>query len=369
MINWKEHLYQAWLMAWSEYTERIRWKKAGQRGSGLPRVFYGHKHIPMGSEKASGGIIKCQDLQKSFPNHLKDPNLLYLVSSALPVNVQYIVRHALRCGGKLVWNQNGVAYPAWHGPGWEKTNAPMKRLMHSADYVVYQSRFCKEGADKYLGPFQGEYRILYNPVDTEIFVPATEKAASLRLLLTGSHHHFYRVQRVIEALALLIGEIPEVTLSIAGRYVWQTKQEEALQEAEELAKRLGVTDHVEFLGAYSQEQAVGLLQNAHILIHPKYNDPCPRLVVEGMACGLPVVYSASGGVPELVGEEAGVGINAPLDWQADHPPKAEDICQAVLQIWSDYTVYSQAARSRAVARFDLQFWLRQHKEIFEKVML
>ena len=49
----------------------------------------------------------------------------------------------------------------------------------------------------------------------------------------------------------------------------------------------------------------------------------PTVVLEALASGLPVVYSASGGTPELVGDDAGVGVPAPLDWEQDHPPAPE----------------------------------------------
>lgn len=364
---WKELLYQAWLLTKSEYVEPQRWVR--MQHDNVPRVFYGYDALPASSDKAAGGIIKCQDLQKAFPNHPQGGNVLYLVSSALPVNAAHIVRHALRRGIKVVWNQNGVAYPGWHGPGWEKTNASMKVLLHRADYVIYQSRFCKESADKYLGTFARKSEILYNPVDTGVFVPAEKKKSGMRLLLAGSHHHFYRVQKVIEALPFLIADHPDLVLLIAGRYMWRASQEDALREATTLADRLGVRHHIEFSGAYSQMQAVKLFRKAHILIHSKYNDPCPRLVAEAMACGLPVVYSASGGVPELVGDTAGIGIPAPLDWEMDHPPQVEDICAAVLQIWANYSEYSRAARNRAETLLDVLPWLQRHEKIFNNILV
>ena len=48
-----------------------------------------------------------------------------------------------------------------------------------------------------------------------------------------------------------------------------------------------------------------LMRRAHLLLHTKVKDPCPSAVIEAMACGLPVVYPASGGTVELVGDEAG----------------------------------------------------------------
>ena len=32
----------------------------------------------------------------------------------------------------------------------------------------------------------------------------------------------------------------------------------------------------------------------------KYKDPCPSYLVEAMSCGLPILYSNSGGLPEIV---------------------------------------------------------------------
>jgi glycosyltransferase involved in cell wall biosynthesis len=82
-----------------------------------------------------------------------------------------------------------------------------------------------------------------------------------------------------------------------------------------------------------------------------------------MACGLPVVYSASGGTPELVGDDAGIGVAAPLDWDRDHPPAAEELAVAVLDLVNRLSEYSAAARERSL-RFDVRRWIDRHHTVF-----
>ena len=336
------------------------------------RVFYGFDTIPAASEKAFGGIIKVQDLQKSFPNQPCRANILYLVSSALPEFPLRMVRQARRAGVKVVLNQNGVAYSGWYGKGWEKANASMQKIVHLSDHVVYQSIFCKLAADRFLGRRSGPSDILYNPVDTSVFFPAVgepmQNTENVTLLLAGSHQSFYRVRSAVEALRIVLEQAPGTRLIIAGRCTWDREEKKAVHQLQEFITELQLGVQVKITGPYSQAVAPALFQQAHILMHTKYNDPCPRLVVEGMACGLPVVYSATGGVPELVGKEAGRGVAGPLDWERDHPPEPAALAEQLLLVMSDLTGYSRAARSRAVTHFDVQPWLTRHGEIFKRVL-
>ncbi len=364
----KSILYLSYLKAKIHFVERRRWRDKIDWENDY-RVFYGHDHIPLSGEKASGGIIKCQDLQGLYPNAVHGANILYLVSSALPLFATVMLRYANKKGAKLVMNQDGVAYYGWHGSGWEKQNEPIAELLRQADYVFYQSEFCKVSADRFLGERKGQFEILYNPVDTKVFIPTSVPRKGTRILLAGSHQHFYRVKVAIEMMSYLITDIPDVHLTIAGRYVWRQNQQESLAEARDLTSKLDVVQIIDLRGEYSQKEAVSLLQQSDILLHTKYNDPCPRLVVEAMSCGLPIVYSNSGGVPELVGEDAGIGISAPLDWECDHPPDPQELTRAVIDVLSDYDRFSKAARSRAVERFDVSPWIQRHKIVFESLIL
>jgi glycosyltransferase involved in cell wall biosynthesis len=87
-----------------------------------------------------------------------------------------------------------------------------------------------------------------------------------------------------------------------------------------------------------------------------------------MACGLPVVYPASGGTLELVGSEAGIGVPHPVSWERDEPPSAEALAAAVEQVLANRESYASAARRRAVDRFALVPWLDRHTELFEELV-
>jgi glycosyltransferase involved in cell wall biosynthesis len=345
--------------------EAVRWDRVPPVSAGV-RVFYGLEEMPGSDGPVTGGIVKTLDLQSLYPNTPRGGNLLYLVSSALPPFAELMVKQARAHGVGVVWNQNGVAYPAWFGPGWNRENATMRKLIHQADYVFFQSDFCRQSAEKYLGRVGGPHEILHNAVDTRVFCPAAERPLRLRLLLAGSHHHGYRVSTALEAVARVKVLYPEIRLEIAGRYLWRRNEAEALSEAQAKADELGLGACVEFTGAYTQEEAVLLMQRCHILLHTKYNDPCPRVVVEALACGLPVVYSSSGGVPELVGSDAGVGVPAPLDWDRDHPPDPEQLSTALQTVIDQRDAMSRAARLRALEGLDVEGWVARHGSVFSE---
>lgn len=337
---------------------------------GKPHVFYGFDHIPGDSEHAHGGIIKAQLMQGTFPNSPQGFNILYMVSSRIPYGAVQIAAAAGMKRTHLIWNQNGVAYPSWHGPGWEAVNAPLAKLLHAAAYVFYQSEFCRLSADRYLGPRKGPWEILYNPVDTRLFVPGSSDLPSggLVMLLAGNQDQSYRLLSALDVLSEVVRLGKDATLLVTGRLGWMPDQAEAGRSARQWAAERGVLDRVIFLGRYSQRDAPDIFRRAHLLLHTKYNDPCPSVVIEAMACGLPIVYSESGGVPELVGKDAGIGISVERGWDRDIAPDPKVMAEAVIKVSDRRKEYSAAARQRAEETFDLRPWLRRHQTVFENVV-
>lgn len=362
----KALVYLGYTTAKSHLAELRRWRQVRPLSEGV-LVYYGHDSLPKPGEKAAGGIVKCQDLAKVFPNTPWQANVLYLVSSALPPCPKLMVRYARKKGVKVVVNQNGVAIPAYHGRNLEVINAPRRFLIQQADHVIYQSEYCKVSADKFLGGRDSSFAILHNPVDTVFFGmrPNSRPAAIPKLLMTGSHGRFYRVSSAIDIVATLAGKGIDVELLLAGRLAWHDDSSVCEAELFAYSEKKGVRQKLKLLGKYSQLEAPRIYQQADIFLHTQYNDACPRVIVEAMSSGLPVVYSASGGVPELVGQEAGIGIEVPSDWDNIHEPDPQRAAMAICRIIGSYPTFSHNARERAVDRFDLQPWLARHQRLFE----
>ncbi|PWU09405.1 MAG: hypothetical protein C5B47_03415 [Verrucomicrobia bacterium] len=314
-----------------------------------------------------GGAVKLLQLQKHFPHRETGFNLAYLVSSALPPYAVDLVRGIKDQGCKLVWNQNGVAYPAWCGDFYPWFNRTMRELIHLADFVIYQSAFCKMSADRYLGKTQAPHQILFNPLDPEEFYPAEKPPDFSRyeLLAIGTSHHFYRILSSLQTLEVLHKEWGiSAHLTIAGKLNWRGAE----AQVNRAIRQLKLRDHVTIFPSFTRLEARALYRKAHVLLHPKYKDPCPTVAIEAMAMGIPVVASNSGGMPELVPPTAGILVNVPDDWTRDHAPPPRELAAAIVKIMDNYAAYSTAAREHAVRTFHKDYWIQAHQAIFHDLL-
>jgi glycosyltransferase involved in cell wall biosynthesis len=338
-----------------------RWARlltGGRAGPGL-RVFYGWDRIPGPGEPVAGGTAKLQKLAARWPNRPTDFSLLYLGTTYLPRDLRSLLWIAKRRGAKVVVNQDGVAYPGWAGDRTEELNVPLRRALHSADHVVYQSVFSKRSSDEFLGEPEGAWEVLPNAVDVDAFTPGAPPADGPVVLLGGDQTQEYRLELALETFRRVLEAHPGARLVVSGRLV---------SDPGPTLERLGLASSVELAGRYSQREAPDVYRGAHVLLHTKVNDPCPTAVIEAMACGVPVVYPASGGTVELVGDEAGVGVPHPDGFDRDEPPAPDALAAAVSAVLADRERLSAGARARAVERFALSDWLARHAELFASLV-
>jgi glycosyltransferase involved in cell wall biosynthesis len=319
------------------------------------------------SEFAHGGAVKLTYLAEAFPHQFPAASLLYAVSSVGHSLQMEILALAKRRELKIIVNQNGVAFPAWDGANYETSNRSLKTLIGFADFIIYQSQFCKDSAERYISPPNVPNEIVFNPVDTRLFSPDACPAgpAALTLLLGGNQYEKYRLELALETLKTLRRNVPNAKLIVTGN-LWLPRRE-AEAWTKQALKDMDLSDYVTFTGTYTQAEAPALYSQAHLLLHTKYADPSPGLVLEAMALGMPVVHLDNGGVPELVGD-AGIGVHVEHDWNKINLPNPQAMADAVMQVYARREEFSQKARQRAVDLFSLEKFVAKHKEIFEKVL-
>ena len=342
---------------------RTRLGGAAMGADGTPRPYYGGAR----AGHAGGPRVKIAKLAAVFPEHRWRYNLVYVLS-----NAPYLTRSALeRLHGRgvaIVCNQDGVFYPAWYGGDWQAENRRMAAAYHLADHVFHQSEFCRRAAERFLGARAGPSEVLYNAVDTAHFTPARRGGARggpVTFLVAGKvqAQQAYRLEATVAGLAAALHQGLNARLVVAGAI-----DGGARAGAAALAERLGVAGRVAFRGPYPQKDAPALFAAADGFVNLNHNDACPTSVIEAMAAGVPVIFARSGGVPELVGEEAGIGIATGDSWHEVLVPAADAVADAMLRLAEGRVAMGEAARRRAVERFDLAPWLERHRQVFRRLL-
>jgi glycosyltransferase involved in cell wall biosynthesis len=156
-------------------------------------------------------------------------------------------------------------------------------------------------------------------VDTRALQPASlaeAAAARARLGIASTQPVLATVGKLVinkghrdmlQALVTIRAAQPDVVYLVTGEGENPWRGEGGLRgELEGMARSLGISDHVRFLGYYPDVRTI--LHASDILISPSLREGMQVALLEGMACALPIVATAIGGTPDAVadGETAAV---------------------------------------------------------------
>jgi glycosyltransferase involved in cell wall biosynthesis len=116
---------------------------------------------------------------------------------------------------------------------------------------------------------------------------------------------------------------------------------------------------IRFLG-YRQD-VPELLSASDVVIHPSLFDALPTALIHALAYGRPAIASDVGGIPEIVGSEAGILVA---------PGRPELLADAIVALANDpekRDAMSTAARSRFANEFDADVWVSRLRRIYDSV--
>jgi UDP-glucose:(heptosyl)LPS alpha-1,3-glucosyltransferase len=128
------------------------------------------------------------------------------------------------------------------------------------------------------------------------------------------------------------------------------------QAYERLARKLGIGDHVRFVG-HCADMRNGYFA-ADFFVHPTFYDPCSLVVLEALACGLPVITSRANGASEFLSP---LGEGYVVDDPHDHDRLAWSMAQLLDP--ARRSACAQAARKKAL-QWTFEHHYRQLLQVF-----
>jgi glycosyltransferase involved in cell wall biosynthesis len=193
-------------------------------------------------------------------------------------------------------------------------------------------------------------RVLYNGVDLDFFSPdkAAQPVTPPAILAIGRLVIKKGFADLVRACALL----RDRKMDFRCRIVGQGREEGPLRD---LIVSLGLPDHVELCGPRTQDAVRDMMREATILCLPCIRaedgnqDALPTVLLEAMACGLPVVSTHLSGIPEIIDADQDGLLVAPGD------PAALAAALERLLISPDLRArLASAGRRKAEDRFNLR---------------
>jgi len=326
-------------------------------------IFFGNCGREFFEKKIYGGKIKLFYLKNAFEQGAH-ANILYLVSSALPSGWIWSLFYFKVTGRKVVLNQNGVYYPEILPFFYSIANLSNIIILIFADYVIYQSKFCRKMALKYLTNKKVDHKILYNPAQKFRLKKKTKKIIK-NIAMMGNQYEKYRLDRALSIASFLQSKKNKFIFYIYGLLNWSSNILKNKQYLNNKLNQKKLQGHVIYKGPYKRVELPSILRKTDILLHTKNLDPCPSAVVEAIRNGIPVVYIKNGGTSELVGP-GGIGVVPSAKKPAPCNPLEHRISVAINLLISKYPRFSKLAKKQG-EKYSIEKWIRQHYKIFKKL--
>jgi glycosyltransferase involved in cell wall biosynthesis len=204
---------------------------------------------------------------------------------------------------------------------------------------------------------RGPFEVVPNAVDTRHFYPASpqdrQPQKPVMILTVAMLQPIKGIDLLIDAFSILHARGIDCRLSIVG-------DGPERQHLQELADRLQVTSLVSFLGVRSRSEVAGLMHNADLFALSSLWENQPVALIEALACGLPVVAPAIGGIPEIVQPEAGALFE---------PGNVGDLSDKLESVIAHLDLFTPASSARYAAEtFSLEAVGQKFAAVYQQIL-
>jgi N-acetyl-alpha-D-glucosaminyl L-malate synthase BshA len=349
-------------------------KELAERGHQIHFISYAP---PLRLVKANPNIYFHEVEVRSYPLFDHPPYTLALASKMAEVAVStgldllhchYAIPHSVSAflAKSMLLPKRLPIVTTLHGTditlvGADRSYLPITKFsIEQSDGVTAVSNFLRELTYSTFG-IKRDIEVVYNFVNCDLYKPGVNSdlrkfyaPAGERILIHLSNfravkrptdvvHIFSRVKKQLPAVLLMVGDGPE------------------LSSAEYTARHLGVESHVHFLG--KRDNIEELFGSADLLLLPSENESFGLVALEAMACEVPAVASAVGGLPEVITDG--------VDGYLVEPLHIEKMAEKALEVLSDENrrrEMGKRARETARSRFCASKIIPQYEDYYHRVL-
>ena len=264
--------------------------------------------------------------------------------------------------GYLLKKKYGIPYVIRFGggdiPGFQERFTKVYKLIAPAIKVIWKN------ADRLVANSEGLQQLAYgfydkksvdiitNGIDTTQFTPKERKRDKISILFVSRLIERKGLQFVIPQLKKVLADVnQEIELVIVGDGPYK-------EELVKITEENKLSEIVRFEGQKDKKAVVEYCQNADIFILPSKKEGMPNVVLEAMACGLPIIMTPCEGSKELVKAN---GYVVPVDRFSD---KLIELCNDE----EERKEFGLNSRNVVVESFSWDSIVEQYIKEFESVL-
>ncbi len=200
---------------------------------------------------------------------------------------------------------------------WYSFLTMQKRVARRMDRILAVAESSANDTSKSFGIPRENFRVVYNGIDSDLFhTNGSSPKRPNSLIVVGGYSPIKGLTHLLKAMTLVRNEM-DLKLTIIGgppdgKY------------SGGLVREYGLEDSVTFTGRISHEELVKQYGTSQVAVVPSLYEGFGFPAGEAMACGVPVVSSSAGALPEVVGPDGEAGLLVPPGDRGGHGGGTEE---------------------------------------------
>lgn len=273
---------------------------------------------------------------------------IWAVSKRVPTIAT--IHHPITVDRKLAIQSESAALKKMKQWRWHSFIGMQKRVSRALARIITVSRSARDDISRDFNIRPANFRIIPNGINTDLFYPIPEiQRRKNRIIVTNS------ADTPLKGLFFLFQAVAELakTQKIDVTVVGSPKEDGTIVK---LIRKLGIGHLIHFTGRIDHCEFVRQYARATVAVVPSVYEGFGLPVGEAMACGVPVISTTGGALPEVVGD-AGILV-PPADHRAlargiqeifSNPKRAADLGLAGYQRVQKHFTWSKAAEKTVAA--------------------